>query len=155
MTSYAMYVFIADCQTKKAKIVKKAMIDFYKKYNDLINECRQQLINNNTNNISKTASELSKKRIENKYNDYKKSKDREIKALNNTIRELRRQKDELEDVNAIMEKKASEYETKYNNLQENIKKQLSDIKKIINKSSNMKTKELLKPKFQTIGKFIE
>lgn len=136
LTKFAFYSFIFQANLSKAKKIRMHVIDIYNKYHDLLMYCRNQLIDKHNDNDQKVALETYKKRQEDKFNNYKQKKAREIKTLIATLTEVRRQKKELEDnVNHL------QYD--YEFLKKERSSKIIKIKEVATNDCDVKTKKKL------------
>lgn len=142
LTKNTMYSFILECQTKKAKMIRKQFIEIYYQYNELLVHCRQQLLQKNFEATNNTAIELYNKRQDEKHTEYKQRKNREIQSLKKTLDEVRRQSKSTSD-------KVNDYKyesQKYKKLYTEIETEISDIETEISDKTDSMTKLLNKCK---------
>jgi len=119
-------------QTRKAKEIRSWIIDVYYKYHDLLIYTRNQLIDQSKNMKKNNHLEIYHQRQIDKYDDYKRNKQREIKDLKEETRILKEQNTQLKKDLVTATTNTIKYKDLYVDIMYEIKewKQLVKINKI-------------------------
>lgn len=130
LTKFAFYSFVISANTKKSKEIRSQVIDIYNKYHELLMYCRQMNLNKNNQNAKENAIKLYSERLANKNDEYKKTKQREIKTLKTTIQTLRDQREKFKDSTITLQHSLDNYKKLYRELEEECKSMKNDMESI-------------------------
>ncbi|AEQ60844.1 hypothetical protein [Acanthamoeba polyphaga mimivirus] len=138
LTKFSAYSFIIECQTAKAKEIRCHVIDVYNKYHELLMYCKQLHTQKNITNARDKSNQLYQQRQELKFDEYKQSKQREVKSLNETIKELKRQNDKLEEQSITYLHEANKYKKLYQNMENKFSSKNKELNKTIKELNKSK-----------------
>jgi hypothetical protein len=144
LTKFAAYSFIIECQTLKAKEIRCHVIDVYNKYHELLMYCKQKNSQKNFEQSKNDAVKLYQIREDNKHQEYKKQKNREIKAIKETTEEIRRQKDMYKEKYCKLEYEVKKYKQLYKELEHKVDNGKNKLKKLSNEITDNSLKRKIK-----------
>lgn len=150
LTKFAMYSFILECQTRKAKEIRTHVIDIYNTYHDLLVFCKNELQNKNSEENTKKALELYKKRQEQKFNSLKQSKNRENDMLKETNQTLSKQRNDYKRENIIYKNEIAKYKNLYQQYEQDVKTMMDSLNKIASECKDKNFEKKLKKKIANV-----